>query len=588
MPAVLLTRPAQPAAISQKKLEAMGWAVLLNPLFSLDTLDYTLPDKPYQAALLTSGLAAFALRQHPYLPVYAVGDASATEAKAAGSTTVYSATGDAAALFELVKAKLKPEAGPLLYLAGQERAFDMVGQAQQAGFAIDLVEVYGMSSTGALLPAIANALHDKTVAAILLYSPYAAKRLRALLDEAKIDVGQQVLVCLSPKVAEAAGTGWQAVHVAHAPNEDSLFEKLNTITQGCYTSIMTTEAEQTTPALPLAETTPEVGTEAKCKPAAKGGRLALAVSLLALVVGISSPVVFHTVVGDLPISSRVEETEVPAKLAALAEKIEILNKKQGELMGEITALRNAPPQAAPVSDTQSTALANQVEYLSKKLDELANRPAAKADDGVVKAQLAVLATQIETLQTKLAAQADPRLLQAERVRFLAMLQLNTALQSGEAFRAPWVMLQSTPAGAMLNDYAAALEPYSNKGVPTLATLLADYAAAARATLAATKPAATSWWDSAVNQTKGLVSIRRQGEVEGDEPEAILARAEVRLQNGKLQSAIDELNKLPAEAQAALGEWLPRAKARASADALIAHIQEETARNVAATPEGAAP
>lgn len=122
--------------------------------------------------------------------------------------------------------------------------------------------------------------------------------------------------------------------------------------------------------------------------------------------------------------------------------------------------------------------------------------------------------------------------------------------------------------AELPDLPAALDGF-RQGLPTLPALQADFPAAARAALAAAPPAAgTGVADRVMGFLRAQTGARSLAPRAGDDPDAILSRAEAAVRRGALAAALDELAGLPDQARAPLADWLDRARARLDAiDAL---------------------
>jgi hypothetical protein len=78
------------------------------------------------------------------------------------------------------------------------------------------------------------------------------------------------------------------------------------------------------------------------------------------------------------------------------------------------------------------------------------------------------------------------------------------------------------------------------------------------------------------KARGLVRVRPTGDIAGDGPEAILARAEHRLDSGDLPAAIRETGQLTGPAAQAMTPWLTEAKAKAAADEALARIEAKLA------------
>jgi uroporphyrinogen-III synthase len=69
----------------------------------------------------------------------------------------------------------------------------------------------------------------------------------------------------------------------------------------------------------------------------------------------------------------------------------------------------------------------------------------------------------------------------------------------------------------------------------------------------------------------VVTVRPLGEVEGQEPSAVVARAEARLGVNNLDGAIEALDQLEGQAMEQVAPWLEKARARRDADAALAGL-----------------
>jgi hypothetical protein len=95
-------------------------------------------------------------------------------------------------------------------------------------------------------------------------------------------------------------------------------------------------------------------------------------------------------------------------------------------------------------------------------------------------------------------------------------------------------------------------------------------------LRADRPADTPWWWVPVERVRAMVSARPVGDVPGDTPGAIMARAQVRLANGDLAAVLHELDGLRGAPAAAAASWRSDAASRAQADAILARVGAELA------------
>ncbi|HEX6980927.1 MAG TPA: mitofilin family membrane protein, partial [Alphaproteobacteria bacterium] len=93
----------------------------------------------------------------------------------------------------------------------------------------------------------------------------------------------------------------------------------------------------------------------------------------------------------------------------------------------------------------------------------------------------------------------------------------------------------------------------------------------------------SWWRPLLDRLTSLVTIRRIGEVDGDTPEAVVARAERRLAADDLAGAVAELERLQGAPAAAAGSWLADARARLTAEAALAGLTTHILRTGSGAP-----
>jgi hypothetical protein len=115
-----------------------------------------------------------------------------------------------------------------------------------------------------------------------------------------------------------------------------------------------------------------------------------------------------------------------------------------------------------------------------------------------------------------------------------------------------------------------LKNLAASGVPSKAELSAEFGKAADAMLAAAQPVDPNAGLIArlTASAKSLVRSRPVGAVEGDAPEALVARMEVAVNKGDLDAALAEAGKLPDAPRAAGIEYIGRLTARRDTDALV--------------------
>ena len=131
---ILVTRPAPEAEATAALLAASGWTPLLAPMLRIRPLAGELPED-IAAIALTSGNAVPALPARLQgVPVFAVGDATAARARAAGFTDIRSAGADAAALADVIVAEAP--AGTVLLAVGEGRGERLEDSLAERGRAV--------------------------------------------------------------------------------------------------------------------------------------------------------------------------------------------------------------------------------------------------------------------------------------------------------------------------------------------------------------------------------------------------------------------------------------------------------------------
>lgn len=230
---VLVTRPEADARPLCRRLEALGAEPVMAPLLTVVQRPGAKAELDgVQALLATSAngvraLAAATSRRD--LPLYAVGEATASTAREQGFASVIGAGGDVDSLAALAAAALDPAAGALLHVAGTALAGDLAGALGNAGFEVRRAVLYEARAADELPAPAAAALAKGSLDAVLLFSPRTARTFVTLVMAAGLAARCEDVdaLCLSPAVAEAAaGLPWQRCRVAAAPDQEALLALL--------------------------------------------------------------------------------------------------------------------------------------------------------------------------------------------------------------------------------------------------------------------------------------------------------------------------------------------------------------------------
>ena len=221
-PRILMTRPEPGASRTAKRLLALGYEPVIFPLTTIVPLAFEMPIGAFDALVVTS---AQALRSGDFaryrgLPVFAVGDTTASAASSTGFEHITIAGGDVSSIIELVKSVLTPGAR-LLYVCGKVRRPDLELELSAAGFALDAVETYDAKPIFYDEEAIALRTGNEKINAVVLMSRQAAELFDGLRKNTTLGflAKSALIVCFSQRIAD--GLDMDVVVTAQA-SEDSL------------------------------------------------------------------------------------------------------------------------------------------------------------------------------------------------------------------------------------------------------------------------------------------------------------------------------------------------------------------------------
>ena len=263
--------------------------------------------------------------------------------------------------------------------------------------------------------------------------------------------------------------------------------------------------------------------------------------------------------------------------AQLQDRIAAQETAMDDLQAAVESIPAAPDLSGEVSGLRDTLadLAGQMSDLETRLSTLEDRPAQATGGSDVSA------SQIEELSAALSAQRET--LDAQRAEIdalkgeaeaeeaaardsaratlqrAALTRVMTALDTGDEFTAALADLRETGA-----EVPAALADAAETGVPTQEALSESFPEAARAALAAERSADGGAASSVGGFFKSQLGIRSLEPREGDDPDAVLSRAEAALRDGRLGDALSEIETLPEGARAELSDWAAEAERRRAA------------------------
>jgi len=230
---VAVTRPHDDSERTAATLRARGHEVLVAPLMRVEPVAADIRGS-WASVIITSANAPGAIATHPArdalikLPVFAVGSRSADAARRAGFADVIAADGNVRDLVRLIVAHHADAARPLLYLAGEDRAVDLVDELTAHGIAAEIRVVY-RAVTVAFPPALITTLRAGEIDAVLHFSKRSADNYLAGAHQtglAELALAARH-VCLSASIAEPfVGAGASRIAIAKQPDEAALIAAL--------------------------------------------------------------------------------------------------------------------------------------------------------------------------------------------------------------------------------------------------------------------------------------------------------------------------------------------------------------------------
>ncbi|OJF89862.1 uroporphyrinogen-III synthase [Pararhizobium antarcticum] len=232
---ILVTRPQPAASKTARRLQELGHEALVLPLMqSVADADVARSAlrQDYAALALTSAQAAETLasiandiKDHLDTPVFCVGTATASAARALGFRNIMTGTGTGRSLARMLAASLAAtDPRQTLYLAGAPRSPDFEASLRRDGIRFKVVECYRMVPVDGVKTRLQTILAETPPDAVLLYSSETA---RLFLDLRGAEETPDLrYLCLSPAIARILPSTTGNVAVATTPDEDSLLRLL--------------------------------------------------------------------------------------------------------------------------------------------------------------------------------------------------------------------------------------------------------------------------------------------------------------------------------------------------------------------------
>jgi hypothetical protein len=282
------------------------------------------------------------------------------------------------------------------------------------------------------------------------------------------------------------------------------------------------------------------------------------------------------------LAARLDELEkrpaVPGGLAAALAAVEAAETALARRLDRLEAARptDAALQSAVAAaqagvtrlDAQAAAMSGELQQTRHDVAQLDQRAAELGD-------------RVGSLEGRMQAEIGAG--RTDAVLLLSLLQLRQAVAAGRPFAAEYdgfaALAQGHPA---LIAAARPLGDAANEGVASHAALQQGLVELAARLAAAPPPAGQGWWQEALVQLRGLVTVRRI-DAPPSGPEAVVAKAQATFAAGNLAGAVATLATLSGTDAAAARPWLQMARSRLAAEAALARLQQLVTARLGAPP-----
>lgn len=272
-------------------------------------------------------------------------------------------------------------------------------------------------------------------------------------------------------------------------------------------------------------------------------------------------------------------------MAAIAGRLAALEGRVSRLEGPKPAAKAAPPAPldppAPAPNVDTAALDGELKGVSGRVTAIETRLAALDPTGAggaiiasLQAEIAGLKIMVQTLQSQAAQAPSPG------VTFAVINLVEAASRPGPF----WPEFETVRAALPGLPEVAALEGFARKGVPTRTLLQERFAALEPAIVASDRAAQkeTGFWGWIKGFFADLVRVEKVADVNGTSAQSSLLRAKVKLDQGDLAGAVEEVKAI-SPAPTLVVEWIEGAQSRLSLESRLAAVRGAVERGTRTLP-----
>ena len=621
---VLITRPGEDGTVLAEVLGARGIKTVIEPLLAIKYIDGPALDvNSVQALLLTSANGVRALTRRldrRDIPVYAVGDSTATTARKAGFAQVHSAAGNVETLVGLVKEILNPRDGPLLHIAGSEVAGDLIGLIERAGFECTREILYEAIVERSLKSSTIASLKDRQIDAVSLYSPRSAENFVELIRKARLvrSCSRIIAVCLSQAVADKISEiQWLDVLTATEPNQEALLklvigldeknnhknvDEVDILEMKGQTIIENFDQVNVEPANKVVQNS--LSSQRSAGGKVRTVFLTLLVVAILIGVGIGSkpfwPEKFYSVASILfeEPERNIKLTVLNGRLKALEDiqqlpdfdelqkerrrlqaKLDVTLKRVGVLENSINSTKKMIKAVGVEAEVEA---GRTLQTILGRIQKLENRNSNYQMLVTKKGGKAIekLAAKVAALEQKAPSFIGGNQNTETRTLVLSVGLLRDSVRAGRSFDSELSALKilvgiNQNTKALFSNGLTIFDKFAKSGVPSLHMLQSQFAEKAGSIVQVSLlPRDGGWAKRTLARLAESVKWRRTDNLIGDGVEAVVARTESALISNDIATAIKELSILKGKPAELTADWLDGARAYLIVEKALAELQTQ--------------
>jgi hypothetical protein len=250
------------------------------------------------------------------------------------------------------------------------------------------------------------------------------------------------------------------------------------------------------------------------------------------------------------------------RLGNMVAQIRDLDTRLVALQGRLAVIERAPTEAGTLAETAIAEWEAEIQALRDQIAAQDTRLLTISDEAAAKLE----AAQTSVAEIEASAQASA----SAELRRAALTRIQAALDAGTPFEDAIADLSG--AGVTIPDTLTAV---AADGVSTMANLTETFPTTARAAMATARAEGLAddgeWRIMAFLRSQ--LDVRSVTPREGDDPDAILSRAEGSLGERRLSDALAEIGALPEVVRAEMSSWIESAEGRVAALAALQTLSE---------------